>query len=242
MENNQKSWEDWATETFVGDNYYYYKTKWEHKNPNRAFTSWNWAAFFFPFYWMVFRKMYLYAFLFLIVSIVGGIIPFSGIVFHCLLSSYANYLYFKRSNAVVQTASQYSNDEARMHLNKHGGTSVMGLILSITIVISLVGLIFWGLMTLGENSDTASAPRPTTYEVTSDNNEIIVTAPIDYDQETESGIDLYLTDNIHDSELMFNIFPKENYTDTVNEQYFVDLMVEHLKSSYPCVQSTIKNC
>lgn len=231
MENVQRTWEDWATETFVGDNYYYYKQKWEHQNPDHSFTSWNWAAFFFPFYWMVFRKMYLYSFLFLLASIFGFLFPI-GIILHCLVGAYGNYLYFKTCNLRIRTASQYSNDDAITYLNKRGGTSLIGVIISIVAILMVYGFIILSVILYANYSNTNSAESQNTYDVVSENKEIIVTAPIDYKQETEKGIDLYLVDNYNDSELIFNIYHKEDFTNTVNEQYFTDLMLEKLKSSY----------
>lgn len=232
MENQQRSWEDWATETFVGSNYYYYKTKWKNQTPDRSFSSWSWDTFFFPFFWLAYRKMYLYSFLFFIVSIPALIIPFAGIILHCLIGFYANYLYFKRCNKMIQKASQYDNEEARLYLLKHGGISPLGLIFSILFVICLLGVILGGIISIGANSYTSATPTVTDYEVTSTNKEIIVTAPIDYKQDTDSKYDLYLSDDSNNFELVFDIFSKENYTDSVNEQYFMDLMVETFKSSY----------
>jgi hypothetical protein len=133
---------------------------------------------------------------------------------------------------MIQKASQYDNEEARLYLLKHGGISPLGLIFSILFVICLSGVILGGIISIGAKSYTSTAPTVTDYEVTSTNKEIIVTTPIDYKQDTASKYDLYLSDDSNNSELVFDIFSKENYTDSVNEQYFMDLMVETFKSSY----------
>ncbi len=230
MENEQRTWEDWATEAFVGNNYYYYKTKWEHQNPDKSFTSWNWVAFFFPYYWLAFRKMYLNAFLFFIVNLLGSLIPFVGIAIHCLMGCYGNYLYLKRCRSTIHTASQYTNEEAKTYLNRQGGTSVLGLIVSILAMIASAALIIWALFTIGSAQETEEPSKQNTYDVVSINQDIIVSAPDDFEKSEEYGHDIYLTN--YNSELIINIFQKKDYVDLVNEQYFMDLMIESLQEDY----------
>jgi hypothetical protein len=231
MENQQRSWEDWATETFVGSNYYYYKTKWEHQTPDRSFTSWNWAAFFVPFYWMIYRKMYLYAFLFFIASIVGTIFPI-GLIFHCLVGVFANYLYLKTCNTTIKTASQYNNENAMTYIKKKGGTNGLGVILTIVSIFVVSIMIFLGIILLADNSDTSAVLNQNTYDAISLNKDIIVTAPNSYEQEVDDTNDLYLYDTIKSSELIFNVYYKDDYEDTVNEQYFMDLIKGYFESKY----------
>ena len=231
MEQVQKTWDDWATETFVGDNYYYYKTKWEHQTPERSFTSWNWAAFFFPFYWLIYRKMYFYSFFFFLASIIGYILPI-GLILHGLAGAYANYIYYKTCNTTIRTASQYNNDDALSYLKRKGGTNLLGVILTIAAILIVIGTIFWGLTLLADTSGTTSAPNENTYDAISVNKEIIATAPKSYEQETDNSNDLYLYDDIKDSELIFNIYYKDDYQDTVNEQYFMDNMIDYFNTEY----------
>jgi uncharacterized membrane protein len=231
MENQQRSWEDWATETFVGSNYYYYKTKWEHQTPDRSFTSWNWAAFFVPFYWMIYRKMYLYAFLFFIASIVGTIFPI-GLIFHCLVGVFANYLYLKTCNTTIKTASQYNNENAMTYIKKKGGTNGLGVILTIVSIFVVSIMIFLGIILLADNSDTASVSNQNTYDAISVNKDIIVTAPYSYKQQENETYDIYLYNNIKDSEFLFKVYYKDDYQDTINEQYFIDETKEFFELKY----------
>ncbi len=231
MENQQRSWEDWATETFVGSNYYYYKKKWEYQIPDRSFTSWNWAAFFFPFYWMIYRKMYLYSFLFFIAGIVGSIFPV-GLIFHCLIGVYGNYLYFKTCNNTIRTASQYNNENAIVYLKKKGGSNLLGVILTIVSFLVVTAMVFLGVILFADNSDTSSVSNQNTYDAISVNKDIIVTAPNNFEQEKDDINDLYLYDDIKNSELIFNVYYKDDYQDTVNEQYFIDLIKDYFDSKY----------
>jgi hypothetical protein len=231
MDNEQKTWENWATETFVGPNYYYYKTKWEHHTSDKSFTSWNWVAFFFPYYWMAFRKMYLYAFLIFIGSILGIFIPFAGLALHCLSGAYGNYLYLKKCHSAIKTASQYNNEEAGAYLTKQGKTSIQALILSIVIIISIVAVILLGVIFIGFDSDSTTSTG-NTFEITTQNETIEVKAPKYYKCENNTDNEIYLTNSARNSELLFYTYYKKDYADFVNEQHFIDSIVEQLKQDY----------
>ncbi|WP_077612847.1 DUF2628 domain-containing protein [Clostridium sp. Marseille-P2415] len=238
MENEHQTWNDWATETFVGDNYYYYKRKWENQIPNRSFTSWNWAAFFFPYYWMVYRKMYFYAFLVFICSLLTCIIPLSGIAVHTVVGVYANYFYYNRSNLITKTASQYINEEAKAYLKRHGGTSIAALILSIVIIISIFSIGLAGLILLADNtSETTSAETrkssdKTTYEVITKGDEIIYTVPKELIQSEYPDQDLHLENQSSDMIFLSFVYNQKDYTREVNEQYFIDATVKQYQEDY----------
>lgn len=122
MEIEQQLRVDWATELFVGEKSYYYKRQWQDRVPGQSFTSWNWVAFFFPFYWLIARKMYLKAFIVFLISIFVWIIPFGGVAVHVIVGLYANHFYFQKYNLIIQIALSYLRDEAEEYLKKHGGT------------------------------------------------------------------------------------------------------------------------
>lgn len=144
---------------------------------------------------------------------------------------YGNYLYLKTCNTTIRTASQYSNNDAVTYIKKKGGTNSLGVILTIVAILVVTGTILLGLILLAD-TDTTSAPNENTYNAISVNKEIIATAPKSYEQETDNSNDLYLYDDIKDSELIFNIFYKDDYKDTVNEQYFMDKMIDYFNTEY----------
>lgn len=43
---------------FVGTKAEVYRRKWKNKNPEKLNLGWNWAAFFFGGYWLLYRRMY----------------------------------------------------------------------------------------------------------------------------------------------------------------------------------------
>lgn len=231
MDNIQRNWEDWATEIFVGNNYDYYKKKWDHRSPEKSFTSWNWVAFFFPYYWMVFRKMYLNAFLIFIGIIIGLFIPFAGLALHCLSGAYGNYLYLKKCHSTIKTASQYTNPEACIYLKKHGKTSITALILSIAIVISIAAIILLGVFFITFESN--STPQTgNNFETTVQNESIEVTAPKYYKCENNSENEIYFTNSVRNTELLFYTYYKKDYANYVNEQYLIDSIIEQLKKEH----------
>jgi hypothetical protein len=244
MENQQQTWEDWATEIFVGDNYYYYKDKWKNQKPDRSFTSWNWVAFFFPYYWMAFRKMYIYAFLVIIGSLISYIIPFGGIILHVIAGVYANYWYYNKCSIAVKTASQYTNEDAIAYLKKQGGTSGLSLVLSIVIIVLIVSIGFGGLYAFYKYSDstdatsiestlspnesalspaeTTTAAEKITYDITTKGGEITYTVPEGYETLEYENPDLFLNATAHGVSIISYVYRQEDFDDSVNEAYFIE--------------------
>jgi len=59
--------DDEAKRLFIGEKYPYYAQKWGASEQTKSKPTWNWAAFFLGFGWMVYRKMYKYAAIFVAV-------------------------------------------------------------------------------------------------------------------------------------------------------------------------------
>lgn len=247
MENQQQTWEDWAAEIFVGDNYYYYKKKWENQRPDCSFSSWNWAAFFFPYYWLAFRKMYIYAFIVIIGSLLSSIIPFGGIVIHGVTGVYANYWYYNKCRTAVKTASQYSDEDAIIYLKKQGGTSGLSLVLSIVILVLIISALFTGFYAFYKYTDstdassveltlpsgeTAAAPETATYEVSTKGGEIIYTVPEYYKQTEYENPDLFLSSDYNGLTLISYVYRQEDFDETVNEIYFIEETVKQYSEEY----------
>lgn|GEM_PF-1579515 len=143
---------------FVGKHAEVYLEKW------REGSRWNWSAFFFDAYWLLYRKMYLYCLLFLIISsltisstvslfirdagtawfglLVGFILY--GIV-KIALGFFANRLYFHHANRKIShiTLIPYEPAPRERQIAKAGGTSIS--ILIALIVLPIVSVIIIGL-------------------------------------------------------------------------------------------------
>lgn len=108
---------DLHIQTFVGDNYEYYRAKWQKSaDNNNNPMSWNWAAFFLGVVWLVYRKMYNYALIFV------GLIALDMLIetFYPLPDFMGNVV-----NIVIALAfGFYGNALYQMHVNQKTGEIV----------------------------------------------------------------------------------------------------------------------
>jgi uncharacterized membrane protein YkgB len=102
--------DDEAKRLFVGQKYPYYADKWAAAEQKRGKQTWNWAAFFLGFGWMVYRKMYKYTAIFIAIV---------------LAESYLEYLFdapdsFTRAVtiAIAVTFGWQGNTLYKMHVDK----------------------------------------------------------------------------------------------------------------------------
>jgi hypothetical protein len=100
--------------------------------------SWNWAAFFFPFYWSLFRKMY-------IVSLIVFIpLLIFGLLFGIIYGIFANYIYYKHVDRKVEKIlleSRLKNLDPKVVAYFKGGTSFVGIFVFILLIILLLVII-----------------------------------------------------------------------------------------------------
>ncbi|NPA54494.1 MAG: DUF2628 domain-containing protein [Aquificae bacterium] len=146
---------------YVQKNADYYIAKWRLMATSGSKTSWNWAAFFFTANWMGYRKMYLYAFIYIVLNI-ATLVPIIGLVLWILLwvgvGVYGNYLYGQKTyESLVKLRNEYPNEEIfKQMLVKHGGTSVFGVILVILmgfIIYAVLAAIGMALLNMTEYSE-----------------------------------------------------------------------------------------
>lgn len=146
MTEKHQIFDDRNAELFVGDNYQYYKNQWCDKMEQQNFTSWNWPAFFFSIYWLAYRKMYLEAFLFGLLSFFTAIIPGGGLVLHILVGIYANSYYRNKEKKIIAQIPQMTQWEAVQYIKKHGGTNVLGIFVTLLITIFLAAAVITGII------------------------------------------------------------------------------------------------
>jgi hypothetical protein len=140
------------TATFIGNNHNYYINKWSELTPGKVI-SWNWAAFFFSFAWLAYRKVnivwgigiswfVILAFIeaafpelrdsnkyYLIVSLLPGIIA----------GQQGNYWYkLYTEKSVKELSSNYSDDNLNRELSNKGGTSIGNAIAFVTVTLLLI--------------------------------------------------------------------------------------------------------
>ena len=118
--------------SFVQKNSDYYLAKWKIMASSGSKFSWNWAAFLAASLWLGYRKMYLYAFIFIILNILN-MIPIIGLITWLVLwigiGGFGNYFYGKFTyNKLLELKMAFPNEnEFKSQVARAGGTSVAGI-------------------------------------------------------------------------------------------------------------------
>jgi len=140
----------------------YYARRFEQFKAGRSAVSWNWPAFFVTSLWLLYRKMWLYAFGYWIVlpivlvvfaavfGALGGE-SVSGFFFNStyffvtlvLAPLFANRLYYRHAqNKVIKVAGVSSSaDQQSSELARIGGTSKVVLVVMPFILIAIIGIL-----------------------------------------------------------------------------------------------------
>lgn len=131
-------------ERLVGSKTEYYLPHFEKMENLNSFTSWNWAAFFFSTYWMMYRKMYAYGAILYAVSCVMNLLGLSGL---SLLVSIGvgivgNFLYMKDINNRTDKAMDMQPEEREVFIQKNSGTGWVGVVVIIAVELVL-GMLFY---------------------------------------------------------------------------------------------------
>lgn len=148
---------------FIGPkNASYYLNKFHNFKSQGGSVSWNWPAFFIASIWLLYRKMWLNAFLYWIVlpvvlMLVTGILAASGagaasglfyygsywFVTFIIVPMFANRLYYqhtqKKINKVVSATS--SPEQQSIEVARRGGTSTIALVIVPFILVFVLGIV-----------------------------------------------------------------------------------------------------
>lgn len=142
---------------FLEKNQRYYYEKFEIMSITGNKKSWNWAAFFLNVYWMLYRKMYLYAGGAFLINIILANIPYVGgilnIAFAICMGLFSNSLYFDHINKNLKEIEQLYPNNKEMIIMKKGGTnivlpicigvvSILIVIMFLLVMVSIMGGIF----------------------------------------------------------------------------------------------------
>jgi Tfp pilus assembly protein PilE len=130
---------DWRT--FIGRNADKYLekftafTKWGRDD---FALTWHWPAFFVPFWWMIYRKLYLWALLTFVISF----IPFVGIIAMFIFGMTGNYLYYKYARKKVAEIRLMPSDMQRaVEFARAGGVNNIALVLVPLVGIAIIGIL-----------------------------------------------------------------------------------------------------
>ncbi len=126
--------------TFLQSSQDYYMSRFQKMQQNNSAVSWNWASFLFSAYWMIYRKMYAYAAVYLLACLIFSRIPGIGYVIALAMAilsgMFGNYLYKQYVDKELKTAQSMDLVNKNIYISKKGGTNAPAVL--ITIVIYLI--------------------------------------------------------------------------------------------------------
>ena len=119
----------------VETNSEYYMPKFEDMNTQNKKTSWNWAAFLFTPYWLIYRKMYAYGavalgILFLLSffgNVFGSLLALCGYV---VMGIYGNYVYMKFLRNKMEQVHSMNEPYKTQFIAKNRGVNTAAAVLS----------------------------------------------------------------------------------------------------------------
>ncbi|MGL4572528.1 MAG: DUF2628 domain-containing protein [Clostridium sp.] len=142
---------------FVGDsNAEYYFNKKKKQTGDSLFPSWNFASFFAPGYWLLYRKLYKWFIGFtavnlvlsLLLELIGPTAAIIGnIVLAVLMGIFGNAIYITHAKKKVKSLkafySQFGNEDE--HIKANGGTNIVAplVLLAISLFMALSFLIIF---------------------------------------------------------------------------------------------------
>jgi len=148
--------EYWAAAIGAGGLGYYLPRFLEYEK-NGTSRSWNWAAFFFTSFWLLYRKMWLWAFLYVPVSVyVSFGIDFSKtgdsysplpialfVLAFILPAQYATSFYYRHTkHNILKILAQFPDEQIRLRLiDQAGGTSIVAIVIWCVVLLIIGGII-----------------------------------------------------------------------------------------------------
>ena len=130
-------------ERLIGSKTEYYLPRFEKMETLNSFTDWNWAAFFFGFWWMLYRKMYVFGAVALVVTELLSMltIPGLGLLVSLAVGVVGNYLYMKDINNRTDKAMDMQPEERELYIQKNSGTGWAGVVVAFAVFL-ILGMIF----------------------------------------------------------------------------------------------------
>ena len=149
---NNESYTQDELSLFLEKNQSYYLEKFNLIEKTGDKKAWNWCSFLIGGYWMLYRKMYVQAIIYIIANLILGCIPFIGWALSlalCVgLGIFGNLLYLDH---IKKTFTEIGCADSNMRstlINKKGGTNlVLPILLAvIPVIIGIIASIFIGVM------------------------------------------------------------------------------------------------
>ena len=130
-------------ERLIGSKTEYYLPRFEKMETLNSITDWNWAAFFFGFWWMLYRKMYVFGAVALVVTELLSMltIPGLGLLVSLAVGVVGNFLYMKDINNRTDKAMDMQPEEREVFIQKNSGTGWTGVVIAFAVFL-ILGMIF----------------------------------------------------------------------------------------------------
>lgn len=151
-----------ADKIFVGKNYEeYYRSKFERFDSTGTKKSWNWVSFFFTWPWLLYRKMWLNALLYIFALPIVLMLLLAGasmvlgelaivlywilyvVIMFVIVPVISNWLYYShaRKKIAVIDSSGHQGPDRVAELTRKGGTSSIALIIIVFLIPVVLGII-----------------------------------------------------------------------------------------------------
>ena len=130
-------------DNFIGNNADKYLTKFKKFNidgTDSFSATWHWPAFFVPFFWMLYRKLYLWALLAFVISI----IPYVNLIAMIVFGITGNYIYYKHTRKAlleIKQAPSSSEIQKAVNIAHQGGVNNAVVIVAPILLIVVVGIL-----------------------------------------------------------------------------------------------------
>lgn len=123
-------------EMLIGKNAEYYVPKFNDMKARNTKSSWNWCAFLFTPYWMIYRKMYGYGAAVLggmfLLSLIGGVfLSLVSLAAYIVFGILGNYVYMQTLEKKALQMDMLTGGYKTEYANKNGGTNTAATVLTI---------------------------------------------------------------------------------------------------------------
>ncbi|MBA4389935.1 MAG: hypothetical protein C0399_03255 [Syntrophus sp. (in: bacteria)] len=129
--------------SFIGGNADKYLTKFKKFNidgTDSFSATWHWPAFFVPFFWMLYRKLYLWALLVFVLSIIP-LVTFPLMIFFGITGNYIYYKHTKKKLLQIKLAPSSSDIQRAVNIAHQGGVNNAVVIVAPILLIAVVGIL-----------------------------------------------------------------------------------------------------
>ena len=128
----------------VGKNFEYYIPKFKKLISKNANISWNWCAFLFTPYWMIYRKLYGYGIAYICFNLLvfflskySTYVTYFGYAANFLLGLCGNRIYLNSLEAKVHEMSKYDVKYKAALASKNGGTNTAATVFAILVEVMI---------------------------------------------------------------------------------------------------------